>query len=85
MRSSIFKRSVVISGHRTSVSLEAAFWKDLRKIAHGQRVSLSELLTKIDETREQGNLCSAIRLFVLNHIRNEFERTKMPNGDRVSR
>ena len=71
MKSSIVKRSVVIGGHKTSVSLEDPFWTDLKKIAHTQQVTLSELVTKIDLTRDQGNLSSAIRLFVLQRFRNE--------------
>jgi predicted DNA-binding ribbon-helix-helix protein len=69
MKSSIIKRSVVFGGHKTSVSLEDAFWSDLKKIAHAQAATLSELVAKIDETRQRGNLSSAIRLFVLEHIR----------------
>jgi predicted DNA-binding ribbon-helix-helix protein len=69
MRSSISKRSIVIGGHKTSVSLEDAFWGDLKQIAHAQEATLSELIGKIDETRQQGNLSSAIRLFVLGHFR----------------
>ena len=71
MKSSVIKRSVVIDGHKTSVSLEDAFCTDLKKIAHAQQVTLSELVTKIDGAREQNNLSSAIRLFVLHHFRNE--------------
>jgi len=71
MKSSVVKRSIVIDGHKTSVSLEDAFWTDLKKIAHTQQVTLSELVTKIDLTRDQGNLSSAIRLFVLQRFRNE--------------
>jgi predicted DNA-binding ribbon-helix-helix protein len=67
MKSSIVKRSVVIDGHKTSVSLENAFWSDLKEIARAQETTLSNLLAKIDETRQHGNLCSAIRLFVLAH------------------
>ena len=74
MKSSVIKRSVVIDGHKTSVSLEDAFWTDLKKIAHAQQVTLSELVTKIDGTREQNNLSSAIRLFVFHHFRNEDKR-----------
>ncbi len=74
MKSSVVKRSVVINGHKTSVSLEDPFWVDLKKIAHTQQTTLSELVTKIDGTREQGNLSSAIRLFVLHHFRSEDKR-----------
>jgi predicted DNA-binding ribbon-helix-helix protein len=70
MKSSVVKRSIVIDGHKTSVSLEDAFWSNLKEIAHVQRVTLSELVAKIDETRRHGNLSSAIRLFVLEHTRN---------------
>ena len=73
MKSSIVKHSIVIDGHKTSVSLEDAFWTDLKNIAHTQQTTLSELVTKIDQTRE-GNLSSAIRLFVLHHFRNEDKR-----------
>ena len=47
-RSSVSRRSVVINGHKTSVSLEAAFWNELKEIAHGRRVPPSKLVTKID-------------------------------------
>jgi len=67
MKSSVVKRSIVIDGRKTSVSLEDAFWADLKKIAHAQRATLAELVTTIDGTREQSNLSSAIRLFVLHH------------------
>ena len=71
MKSLVAKRSIVIDGHKTSVSLEDAFWHDLKNIAHTQQATLSELVARIDETRERGNLSSAIRLFVLEHFRNE--------------
>jgi len=69
MKSSVVKRSIVIDGHKTSVSLEDAFWSDLKEIAHAQRATLSGLVAKIDEARQHGNLSSAIRLFVLEHFR----------------
>ena len=74
MKSSVVKRSVVIDGHKTSVSLEDAFWTELKNIAHGQQVTLSDLVSKIEGTRAQSNLSSAIRLFVLHHFRNEDKR-----------
>ena len=69
MKSSIVKRSVVIGGHKTSVSLEDLFWTDLKRIAHAQQVTLSALVAQIDDTRDRSNLSSAIRLFVLHHFR----------------
>jgi predicted DNA-binding ribbon-helix-helix protein len=67
VRSAIFKRSIVVAGHKTSVSLEAAFWASLREIAVLQRTTLSGLVGAIDTRRTHGNLSSAIRLFVLEH------------------
>jgi predicted DNA-binding ribbon-helix-helix protein len=69
MKSSIIKRSVMIDGHKTSVSLEDSFWSGLKEIAQFERATLSELLAKIDGKRERGNLSSAIRLFVLDRVR----------------
>jgi len=62
------KRSVVVSGHRTSVSLEPVFWDQLRTLASQRRVSVNELVTKIDQQRA-GSLSSAIRVFVLESLR----------------
>ena len=76
MKSSVVKRSIVIDGHKTSVSLEDPFWTDLKKIAHDRHVTLSELVTKIDGTREQSNLSSAIRLFVLHHFQERMDVAK---------
>jgi predicted DNA-binding ribbon-helix-helix protein len=58
------KRSVTIAGHRTSVSLEPAFWTELKEIAAGRGLSLAALIEEIDRGRT-GNLSSAARLFVL--------------------
>jgi predicted DNA-binding ribbon-helix-helix protein len=69
MNSPVVKRSIVIAGHKTSVSLEDAFWKGLKEIATGRRLTLSEMVTDIDSARAQGNLSSALRLFVLDHYR----------------
>lgn len=60
----IRKRSVVIAGHRTSVSVENAFWQALLEIAGERGMSVNQLITEIDR-RRAGNLSSAIRLYVL--------------------
>ena len=83
MKSTIVKRSIVIGGHRTSVSLEDAFWSDLQKIAQIHQATRSDLIAEIDRTREQGNLSSAIRLFVLEHFRNKDRRTEA-DADRTA-
>ena len=70
MKSPVIKRSIVIAGHKTSVSLEDAFWKGLKEIADDRDMTLSDLVSTIDTDRQHGNLSSAIRLFVLDHYRN---------------
>jgi predicted DNA-binding ribbon-helix-helix protein len=69
MKSPVVKRSIVIAGHKTSVSLEDAFWTSLKEIAGERGTTLSELVASIDTGRQHGNLSSAIRLFVLDHYR----------------
>ena len=61
----VIKRSLVIAGHRTSVSLEDAFWRRLRAIADERGLSLNSLAAMIDASRDGANLSSAIRVFVL--------------------
>jgi predicted DNA-binding ribbon-helix-helix protein len=65
MSSLVVKRSIVLGGHKTSVSLEDAFWQSLKKIAVRRHLTLSALLAAIDSERQHDNLSSAIRLFVL--------------------
>jgi predicted DNA-binding ribbon-helix-helix protein len=67
MKSQVIKRSIVIAGHKTSVSLEEAFWRSLKEIARERSSTLSEVVAGIDSGRRHGNLSSAIRLFVLDH------------------
>ena len=69
MKSPVVKRSIVIAGHKTSVSLEDAFWRGLKEIAGDRDITLSDLVASIDTDRRHGNLSSAIRLFVLDHYR----------------
>lgn len=73
MKSPVVKRSIVIAGHKTSVSLEDAFWQGLKQIAAGRNLTLSDLVAAIDHDRHQGNLSSAIRLFVLDYYRSRSE------------
>jgi predicted DNA-binding ribbon-helix-helix protein len=72
-KSLVIKRSIVVGGHKTSVSLEDDFWDALREIAARHRVTLSDLVGSIDSGREHGNLSSSVRLFVLNHYRRRVE------------
>jgi predicted DNA-binding ribbon-helix-helix protein len=61
----------VIAGHKTSVSLEDAFWKGLKEIADSRNMTLSDIVASIDSQRRHGNLSSAIRLFVLDFYRGQ--------------
>jgi predicted DNA-binding ribbon-helix-helix protein len=78
MKSQVVKRSIVIGGHKTSVSLEDTFWNCLKEIAGERNATLSHLVATIDTERERGNLSSAIRLFVLGFYRNQMEEQMDP-------
>ena len=61
----VVKRSLSIAGHRTSVSLEEIFWSELRAIAEQRAQSVASLVAEIDAARNEANLSSALRVFVL--------------------
>jgi predicted DNA-binding ribbon-helix-helix protein len=82
MKSPVVKRSIMLSGHKTSVSLEDAFWQGLKEIAGRRKMSGSALIGLIDAQRGEGNLSSAIRLFVLDHYRNMAEPQAAGTGMR---
>jgi predicted DNA-binding ribbon-helix-helix protein len=71
MKSPVIKRSIVVAGNKTSVSLEDPFWDALREIARKQQVTVSGLVSSIDSQRDHGNLSSAIRLFVFDYHRHQ--------------
>jgi predicted DNA-binding ribbon-helix-helix protein len=71
VRSQVAKRSIVIAGHKTSVSIEAEFWNSLKEIARERGMTLAALVGAIDRDREHANLSSAIRLFVLGVYRDQ--------------
>jgi predicted DNA-binding ribbon-helix-helix protein len=75
-RSLVLKRSIVIAGHKTSVSLEETFWKALKEIATIRHATLSDLVGGIDAARQNGNLSSSIRLFVLEYYRSLVDQRK---------
>jgi predicted DNA-binding ribbon-helix-helix protein len=80
MKSRVVKRSIVVNGHKTSVSLEDEFWSALKVIAGKRLMNLSDLVTAIDGQRQHGNLSSAIRLFVLDFYRTQASDLK-PNDN----
>ena len=80
MKSSVVKRSVVIAGHKTSVSLEDTFWKAFREIADQRNMTSSELAATISSERQNGNLSSAIRIFVLEFVRNQLSKEQAERG-----
>ena len=71
VKSPVSKRSIVVSGHKTSVSLEDQFWNSLKEIARERNMTLVELVGAIDADRQNGNLSSAIRLFVFGVYRDQ--------------
>jgi predicted DNA-binding ribbon-helix-helix protein len=75
MHSALIKRSIVISGHKTSVSLEDDFWNGLKQIGRENKITLTGLVADIDVQRLHTNLASAIRLFVLRHFRARIPQT----------
>ena len=78
VKSPIVKRSIVVASHKTSVSLEDAFWTGLKEIAGGLHLTLSDLVAEIDAERQHSNLSSAIRLFVLDFYRRKLFELKAP-------
>ena len=67
MSQAIKKRSVEIAGHRTSLTLEAEFWRALKRLAARDGVSINKLIERIDRDRH-GNLSSAVRVYVLERL-----------------
>ncbi|MEZ0222829.1 MAG: ribbon-helix-helix domain-containing protein [Tardiphaga sp.] len=65
----IRKRSVMIGGHKTSVSLEDEFWDSIKEIAEEREQRLTDLINFIAEGRDRANLSSAMRIFALNHYK----------------
>jgi len=84
MKSSVIKRSIIVDGHKTSVSLEDAFWNCLRDIAKGEGKSLTHVVSSIDTDRDFANLSSAIRLFVLGYYRDQLGRLSAKTDDPIS-
>ena len=80
MSFAVLKRSVSIAGHRTSISLEEPFWEGLREIAEREKRSVQSLIGRIDAERGEQNLSSAIRVFVLNDLRNRLEAADQRTG-----
>lgn len=71
MNTTVIKRSVIIGGRKTSISLENEFWDALRAIASVRNISITELVEQIERDRKTVNLSSAIRTFVFNNLRTD--------------
>ena len=78
MKSAIVKRSIVLFGHKTSVSLENEFWEGLRQIADQQETTMSALLQQINSDRRYANLSSAVRIFVFDHFHAQATAKQLP-------
>jgi predicted DNA-binding ribbon-helix-helix protein len=77
VKQNITKRSVVIAGHKTSVSLEEPFWTAVREITRARAITVSALLHEIDRARANANLSSAVRVFVLDYIRQQDVQSRL--------
>ena len=84
-KSLVIKHSIIIGGHKTSVSLEDVFWNALRDIARERRETLSHLVASIDTNRQFGNLSSAIRLFVLEFYKGRLGQHEIKQQDQKRR
>ena len=74
MTSTILKRSIVIEGQKTSISVEDVFWVSLKEIANRRRMTLSALVAGIRDHRVPGsNLSSAIRVYIMRHFQSLLE------------
>lgn len=63
------KRSLTLRGHRTSVSLEDAFWREFRRLAQREGAAVNDLAARIDAARGDVGLASAIRVWILEELR----------------
>ena len=64
------KHTVKVNGHNTSVLIEAEFWQELKLISKKEAKSLTVIISNIDKNKKTQNLSSAIRLYILNHLKN---------------
>ena len=84
MSQAIKKRSVEIAGHRTSLTLEAAFWRALKRLATQDGISINKLIERIDRDRH-GNLSSAVRVYVLERLEAQAAPEAGPEAESSSR
>jgi predicted DNA-binding ribbon-helix-helix protein len=71
LKSSLLKRSIIVGGKKTSISLEEGFWEALGEIVMERQTTLAELVTGIKAERRNANLSSAVRMFILAHFQNQ--------------
>ncbi len=94
MKSAVRKRSIIIDGHKTSISMEEPFWQALRDIARQRGLNLSALVGSIKAARaENSNLSSAVRVHILAHVRTRLSELReaswqaastQPPGERIA-
>lgn len=77
------KRSVILQGHHTSVSLEDAYWTELKRIAADKGISVGHLVETIDRGRQQENLSSALRLAVLADLKKRLAAAQAIHEDKA--
>ena len=85
MKTAVIKRSILINGNKTSVSLENEFWNALQELAKSRNTTVGKLAEEIARQRSTRNLSSAIRIFVYNHLRSLGEEQTVDRGHSPSR
>jgi len=84
-KTTVIKRSVLVRGRNTSITLEDEFWEGFKLIASLQEVTITELIGRIDAARGAANLSSAIRLLVLRHYQAQASRARKRRLRRASK
>jgi predicted DNA-binding ribbon-helix-helix protein len=77
LKSQVLKRTIILNGRKTSISLEEAFWTSLKEIAATKNLRASILVEAISGKSETSNLSSAIRLYVLDFYQREYKKSSV--------
>jgi predicted DNA-binding ribbon-helix-helix protein len=79
------KRTIVIANHNTSVSMESAFWDSLKEIAASEGIPINRLVSRIHAKRQNANMSSAVRVYILEYYRRLIEQALTAGGARGKR
>jgi predicted DNA-binding ribbon-helix-helix protein len=77
MKSKVIHRSIMVDGHKTSISIEDDFWNGLKEIASQRGETLIQLISNINAERKTVNLSSVIRVFVLGYYQDQYNSSEL--------